>query len=189
GRELGFPTANLHLDPGCGLKHGIYAVRVGVGERSYDGVASFGRRPTFDQGTVLLEPFLFDFSDDLYGEEIDVAFIDWIRQELKFDRVEDLVRRMNEDAKLTRVALAAMPDAFPRLGPACRRHPPRPARGRTTPCSRRPRAQRARRVRRAGASRSPVQSASRPPAAWGRTNCFGGWRARSARAPCCADGS
>ena len=117
GRELGFPTANLHLDPGCGLKHGIYAVRVGVGERSYDGVASFGRRPTFDQGTVLLEPFLFDFSGDLYGEEIDVAFIDWIRPELKFDRVEDLVRRMNEDAKLARVALAAMPDAFPRLGP------------------------------------------------------------------------
>jgi len=116
GRELGFPTANLHLDPGCGLKHGIYAVRVGVGERSYDGVASFGRRPTFDQGTVLLEPFLFDFSGDLYGEEIDVAFIDWIRPELKFDRVEDLVRRMNEDAKLARVALAAMPDAFPRLG-------------------------------------------------------------------------
>src|SRR5438093_734989 len=107
----------LRLDPGCGLKHGIYAVRVGVGERSYDGVASFGRRPTFDQGTVLLEPFLFDFSDDLYGDEIDVAFIDWIRPELKFDRVEDLVRRMNEDAKLARVALTAMPDAFPRLGP------------------------------------------------------------------------
>src|SRR5229473_2861721 len=48
GRELGFPTANLRLDPGCGLKHGIYAVRLGVGERRYDGVASFGRRPMFD---------------------------------------------------------------------------------------------------------------------------------------------
>ena len=117
GRELGFPTANLRLDPSCGLKHGIYAVRVGVGERRYDGVASFGRRPMFDQGTVLLEPSLFDFSGDLYGEEIDVAFVDWIRPELKFDRVEDLVRRMNEDAKLARAALAAVPDAFPRLGP------------------------------------------------------------------------
>jgi riboflavin kinase/FMN adenylyltransferase len=117
GRELGYPTANLLLDPDCGLKHGIYAVRVGVGERRYDGVASFGRRPMFDQGTVLLEPFLFDFSGDLYGEVIDVAFIDWIRPELKFDRVEDLVLRMNEDAKLARAALAAAPDAFPRLGP------------------------------------------------------------------------
>ena len=116
GRELGYPTANLRLDPACGLKHGIYAVRVGVGERRYDGVASFGRRPMFDQGTVLLEVFLFDFSADLYGEVIDVAFIDWIRPELKFDSVEDLVRRMNEDARLARAALVAAADAFPKLG-------------------------------------------------------------------------
>ena len=116
GRDLGFPTANLRLDPTCGLKHGIYAVRVGVGERRYDGVASFGRRPMFDAGTVLLEVFLFDFSGDLYGEMIDVAFVDWIRPELKFDSVEDLVRRMREDAKLARAALAAAPGAFPKLG-------------------------------------------------------------------------
>jgi riboflavin kinase / FMN adenylyltransferase len=116
GRDFGYPTANLRLDPACGLKHGIYAVRVGVGGRRYDGVASFGRRPMFDQGTVLLEVFLFDFSDNLYGEVIDVAFIDWIRPELKFDSVEDLVRRMNEDARLARAALSAAPDAFPKLG-------------------------------------------------------------------------
>jgi len=116
GRDLGYPTVNLRLDPACGLKHGIYAVRVGVGERRYDGVASFGRRPMFDQGTVLLEAFLFDFSGDLYGKVIDVAFIDWIRPELKFDSVEDLVRRMNEDARRARAALAAAPDAFPKLG-------------------------------------------------------------------------
>ena len=116
GRELGFPTANMRLDPDCGLKHGIYAVRVGVGERRYDGVASFGRRPMFDEGTVLLEAFLFDFAGDLYGEMIDVAFVEWIRPEHTFDSVEDLVRRMNEDAKLARAALAAAPDAFPRLG-------------------------------------------------------------------------
>jgi riboflavin kinase / FMN adenylyltransferase len=116
GRELGYPTANMRLDPDCGLKHGIYAVRVGVGERRYDGVASFGRRPMFDQGTVLLEVFLFDFAGDLYGEMIDVAFLEWIRPERTFDTVEDLVRRMNEDAQLARAALAAAPDAFPRLG-------------------------------------------------------------------------
>jgi riboflavin kinase / FMN adenylyltransferase len=116
GRELGFPTANVRLEPDCALKHGIYAVRVGVGERRYDGVASFGRRPMFDQGTVLLESFLFDFAGDLYGEMIDVAFVEWIRPEHTFDSVEDLVRRMNEDAKLARAALAAAPDAFPRLG-------------------------------------------------------------------------
>ena len=116
GRELGFPTANMRLDPGCRLKHGIYAVRVGVGDRRYDGVASFGRRPMFDQGTVLLEAFLFDFDGDLYGQTIDVAFIDWIRPELNFPSVEELVGRMDEDARLARAALARRPDAFPRLG-------------------------------------------------------------------------
>lgn len=116
GRTLGYPTANLRLDAGCGLRHGIYAVRVGMGERRHDGVASFGRRPMFDQGTVLLEVFLFDFSGDLYGEVIDVAFIDWIRPELKFDSVEDLVRRMDEDSRLARTALSRAGDAFPRLG-------------------------------------------------------------------------
>ena len=116
GRELGFPTANMRLDPGCRLEHGIYAVRVGVGDRRYDGVASFGRRPMFDQGTVLLEAFLFDFDGDLYGQTIDVAFIDWIRPELNFPSVEELVGRMDEDARLARAALARRPDAFPRLG-------------------------------------------------------------------------
>ena len=116
GRELGFPTANLRLDPECGLQHGIYAVRVGVGGQLYDGVASFGRRPMFDSGTVLLEVFLFDFSGDLYGAVLDVAFIAWIRHELKFDSVEELIRRMDEDSRLARAALARAPDAFPRLG-------------------------------------------------------------------------
>ncbi len=50
GRELGFPTANIRLDPACALKHGIYAVRAGIGGTRYDGVASFGVRPMFDDG-------------------------------------------------------------------------------------------------------------------------------------------
>ena len=113
GRELGFPTANLRLDPACGLKHGIYAVRVGVGGQRLDGVASFGRRPMFDTGVVLLEIYLFDFSGDLYGQSLDVAFIHWIRPELTFDSVDDLIRRMDEDCGLARAALARVPDAFP----------------------------------------------------------------------------
>jgi riboflavin kinase/FMN adenylyltransferase len=116
GRELGYPTVNLRLDPSCGLRHGIYAVRVGIGSERYDGVASFGRRPMFDVGTVLLEVFLFDFSGDLYGQTIDVAFIDWIRHELKFDSVEELIRRMDEDSRVARIALARSEGAFPRLG-------------------------------------------------------------------------
>jgi riboflavin kinase/FMN adenylyltransferase len=116
GRELGYPTANLKLDPGCGLRHGIYAVRVAVDGRRYDGVASFGRRPMFDTGVVLLEVFLFDFAGDLYGKHLDVAVIAWIRPEFDFPSVEDLVRRMDEDCRIARMALARAPDAFPPLG-------------------------------------------------------------------------
>ena len=113
GRELGFPTANLIPDPACGLRHGIYAVRVGLRGRRYDGVASFGRRPMFDVGTVLLEIFLFDFSGDLYGAAIDVAFIAFIRDEAMFASAEELIRQMQEDARLAREALARAADAFP----------------------------------------------------------------------------
>ena len=117
GRELGYPTANLRLDPGCGLRHGIYAVRVGVDGRRHDGVASFGRRPMFDTGIVLLEVFLFDFSGDLYGRTLDVAFIGWIRPEMRFDGVADLIRRMGDDCSLARMALKRAGEAFPPLGP------------------------------------------------------------------------
>ena len=87
GRDLGYPTANIRLDKNCGLKHGIYAVRVGRGNpERIDGVASFGRRPTFDNGAPLLEVFLFDFDGDLYGQTLDVAFIGFIREESKFDQ-------------------------------------------------------------------------------------------------------
>jgi riboflavin kinase/FMN adenylyltransferase len=67
----------------------------------------------FDVGTVLLEVHLFDYAADLYGQSIDVAFVDWIRPELKFDSVEQLIRRMDEDGRIARVALARAPGAFP----------------------------------------------------------------------------
>jgi riboflavin kinase/FMN adenylyltransferase len=116
GRALGYPTANMRLDRNCGLKHGIYAVRVGRGDQRFDGVASFGRRPTFDNGAPLLEIFLFDFEGDLYGQTLDVAFIAFIREELKFDDVDALVRQMDDDSLRARAALGAAPGAFPKLG-------------------------------------------------------------------------
>jgi len=116
GRDLGYPTANIRLDKNCGLKHGIYAVRVGRGLELLDGVASFGRRPTFDNGAPLLEIFLFDFNGDLYGTTLDVAFIGFIRDESRFDSVDALVRQMDDDSARARAALAAAPAAFPKLG-------------------------------------------------------------------------
>jgi riboflavin kinase / FMN adenylyltransferase len=113
GRELGFPTANIRLDSACALRHGIYAVRVSVGSRHYDAVANFGRRPMFDTGAVLLEIFLFDFSGDLYGRNLDVAFIDWIREERMFDGTAALITQMKQDSRLAREALVKSGDAFP----------------------------------------------------------------------------
>jgi riboflavin kinase/FMN adenylyltransferase len=116
GRDLGYPTANIRLDKNCGLKHGIYAVRVGLGDRRFDGVASFGRRPTFDNGAPLLEVFLFDFKGDLYGSRLDVAFIAFLREELKFDDLDALIRQMDDDSRAARERLAAAPGVFPKLG-------------------------------------------------------------------------
>jgi riboflavin kinase/FMN adenylyltransferase len=106
GRTLGFPTANLSLDA-CGLRHGIYAVRVAPGDGTVrDGVASFGRRPTFDNGAPLLEAHVFDFAGDLYGRRVQVEFVGWIRGEERFDSATALVARMEEDARQARALLA-----------------------------------------------------------------------------------
>ena len=116
GRDLGYPTANIRLDRNCGLKHGIYAVRVGLNGKRFEGVASFGRRPTFDNGAPLLEVFLFDFREELYEKQLDVAFIGFIRDESKFDSAAALVRQMDDDSRKAREKLTAAPNAFPRLG-------------------------------------------------------------------------
>ena len=116
GRELGFPTANIKLDPACGLKHGVYAVRAGIAGKRHDGVANFGIRPMFDGGAPLLEVYLFDFDGDLYGQTIDVVFIGWVRHEQKFESVETLKRHILADAAQARDALKRAGKAFPVLG-------------------------------------------------------------------------
>lgn len=105
GRELGFPTANIGLPPETGLRHGIYAVRMRVGDETYDGAASFGRRPQFDNGAPVLEVYLFDVSIDLYGRLVEVEFVEFIRAERRFDSVDDLVARMRKDVEEARVLL------------------------------------------------------------------------------------
>ncbi len=107
GRTLGFPTANLLPDQSCRLRHGVYAVRVVAGIKVCDGVASYGRRPTFNGGQALLEAFLFDFSGDLYGETIEVLFIGWVRAEVKFASAGALVAQMQQDEVLAREILRA----------------------------------------------------------------------------------
>jgi riboflavin kinase/FMN adenylyltransferase len=107
GRVLGYPTANMRLSDDCRLRHGIYAVRASTGGRPVDGVASFGRRPTFDNGAPLLETHLFDFSGDLYGRVLDVEFVGWIRGEERFDGIEALIGQMDRDSAEARRMLGA----------------------------------------------------------------------------------
>ena len=107
GRTLGYPTANIALGD-CDLAHGIYAVRVGLPDGTVkDGVASYGRRPTFDNGAPLLEVNLFDFAGDLYGQELAVEFIAFIRGEARFESAEALISRMHLDAADARQRIAA----------------------------------------------------------------------------------
>ena len=109
GRTLGFPTANITADPSCRLRHGIYAVRAEIDGIVRDGVASWGRRPTVDNGAPLLEVFVFDFEGDLYGKAMDVTFIAWLRAEAKFDSLAALTAQMTKDAEAARAILMSGP--------------------------------------------------------------------------------
>ena len=113
GRTLGYPTANLALES-CGLAHGIYAVRVLLPDgRLVPGVASYGRRPTFDDGAPLLEVHLFDFSGDLYGREVAVELLAYLRGEEKFSGAEALIAQMDVDSVRARAAIRT--DAVPSM--------------------------------------------------------------------------
>jgi len=108
GRTLGYPTANVDLRRRQSAVMGIFAVRVhGLQGGPYDAVASVGSRPTFDGTKPILEVHIFDFDRDIYGEYIHVDFIAWLRAQVKFDLVEDLVAQMDVDADNAKSALAA----------------------------------------------------------------------------------
>lgn len=107
GRELGYPTANIAQSLRCNMKHGVYAVKVRHAGRTYDAVASYGRRPMFDNGEALLEVHVFDFKGDLYGSTLEVALIDYLRDEEKFASLEDLIAAMDRDSANARAAIAA----------------------------------------------------------------------------------
>jgi riboflavin kinase/FMN adenylyltransferase len=109
GRALGVPTANIALEATNRLAFGVYAVRARVAGRAYDGVASFGVRPTVDPGAPLLETHMFDFDGDLYGQEIEVEFVARLREERQFGSLDALKAEMARDIERARAALAARP--------------------------------------------------------------------------------
>ena len=109
GTGLGFPTANLKLPRDVALGHGIYAVRIHSDGAEYRAAAYLGTRPTFDDGDPVLELFLFDFDGNLYGREIEVEFIDFVRPDAKFGSIEALQEQMAQDCRRARAILEAAP--------------------------------------------------------------------------------
>jgi riboflavin kinase / FMN adenylyltransferase len=101
GRTLGFPTANLAFpkDNPFLLANGVYAVKVEVDQLIYSGMANAGIRPTIDGKALTVEVNLFDFSGDLYGQTLVVCFFNRIRDEKKFDNLEQLVEQIHFDKK------------------------------------------------------------------------------------------
>lgn len=99
GRTLGFPTANLlgHDPDKLVPANGVYAVLVEVHGSRFKGVLSIGNRPTFDNGDRSVEVNIFDFNKDIYGEQCTLRFKNFIRPELKFNGVEELISAMNND--------------------------------------------------------------------------------------------
>ena len=112
GRELGFPTANMSVANLHLPKLGVYAVKVdvltGPDAGNYAGAASLGVRPMFGVNQPNLETYLFDFKGDLYGQHLSVAFVEYLRPELKFDGLPALISQMNADCARARDILAVL---------------------------------------------------------------------------------
>jgi riboflavin kinase/FMN adenylyltransferase len=99
GRTLGFPTANLDPGPNPGTipARGVYAVTVEFGGETCGGMANIGIRPTIDGTRLTIEVHLFNFSGDLYGTTLAVSFIGRIRDEQRFNSLDDLVEQIRRD--------------------------------------------------------------------------------------------
>jgi riboflavin kinase/FMN adenylyltransferase len=106
GRTIGYPTANIDMGKYLRPAYGIYAVTGRLADgRMLKGAANLGIRPTFDPPKELLEPYFFDFSGDLYGQEIEVALVEYLRPEAKFDGLDALMAQMEQDCARARTVL------------------------------------------------------------------------------------
>jgi riboflavin kinase/FMN adenylyltransferase len=104
GRKIGFPTANLRVDFPYKLipSIGVYAVRVQVAGQQWKGMLSIGYRPTINNGNDLsIEVHILDFEDDIYNQKMRLEFIEFLRPEVKFDSIDELIAQMHKDKEET----------------------------------------------------------------------------------------
>lgn len=109
GKGLGFPTANIASKHAIIPSDGVYAVRLFARDKYYDGVANIGLRPTFEKKELAIEVHIFDFNEDLYGEEISVFFIKKIREEKRFENIDALIKQINADIGVAKSIVARHP--------------------------------------------------------------------------------
>lgn len=109
GRRLGIPTANLRLPEDVAVpEFGVYACRCRIGEEAYPAVTNVGTRPTVEGRGITVEPWILDYSGDLYGREITLEFFRFLRREQKFPDLEALKTQIREDARNTREYLQSL---------------------------------------------------------------------------------
>ena len=102
GRTIGYPTANMEVDSLKLLpKKGAYIVEVSLGGNNYKGMLSIGTNPTVNGEKLTTEVYILDFNEDIYGKEITVKFRDFLHEEIKFEGLEKLIERLDEDRRLT----------------------------------------------------------------------------------------
>lgn len=107
GREIGFPTANLSVTDHLKLvpADGVYAVKVELNNKFYDGMLNIGFRPTLDGKSHEIEVHIFDFNEEIYSKELKVQFISKIRQEFKFNNIDELSEQLIKDAIMAKQLL------------------------------------------------------------------------------------
>ena len=99
GSQIGFPTANMNVDKNIQIpKNGVYKVKVYLNEILYEGIMNIGHKPTVSEGTRLsLEVHIFDFNDDIYDADLTVYFNKFIRDEIKFSSIDELIQQISKD--------------------------------------------------------------------------------------------
>ena len=107
GSQLGYPTANIHAEKQIHPPNGVYAIRAKLEDKLYGGVLNMGKRPTVDGLNFQVEAHLFNFSEDVYGREIEVYFIKKVRNERKFAAVESLAEQIGQDVEIAQSILDA----------------------------------------------------------------------------------
>ena len=106
GRKLGIPTANLHLPAGLAIpRFGVYACCILIDGVRYPAVTNIGTRPTVDGEGITVEPWILDYSGDLYGREITIEFYKFLRSEQKFPSLEALQAEIHKNAEETRTII------------------------------------------------------------------------------------